>query len=279
MKRRLRTPRKAVVAAAALTLAAAPLSACGEPPTTVMQPEGPTIAIGVAADEPGLSRWHDGTYSGFETDVARYVAGRLGYADKQIIFKQVQPSNRFDLLGDGTVDMVVAGMPMPENGADAGVVSDGQATYAGPYLTVTRNVLVRTDDAAASDTTDALDGAAVCAVSGSGAGDALLDAQRRVVIRERDTYPQCLTDLMVGTADAVAGDSVVLAGLAREAGDGYAMPARARYGSVRYGIAVAPGAVALAAAVEDALKDMRDDGSYDKAMDALPADAGWHAVR
>ena len=57
------------------------------------------------------------------------------------------------------------------------------------------------------------------------------------------------------------------------------MPTQVRYGSVRYGIAVAPGAVALAAAVEDALKDMRDDGSYDKALDALPDDAGWHAVR
>ena len=69
--------------------------------------QGPTIAIGVAADQPGLGFLHGGEYSGFDISVAQYVANTLGFAKKQIVFKQVLPSTRVSSLEDGTVDMVV----------------------------------------------------------------------------------------------------------------------------------------------------------------------------
>ncbi|WP_225431804.1 transporter substrate-binding domain-containing protein [Bifidobacterium platyrrhinorum] len=278
------------VSAALTTLALAATAGCGGAPATVRQPDGPTIAIGVAADEPGLSRWHDGGYSGFEVEVARYVAKKLGYANKQIVFKQVEPANRLELLADGTVDLVVAGMPMPADGGDGddadgglaanGVVSDGHATYAGPYLTTRQGLLARPGDAAGIDGVAALAGKSVCTVAGSGAKDALLAAVPQGRTRERDTYPQCVTDLMVGTADAIAGDAVTLAGLARDEGGTLVTRVKGvRYGSVRYGIAVQAGAVTLADDIAEALRDMRADGSYDAALDALADATGWRQAR
>ena len=49
-----------------------------------------------------------GKYSGFDISVAQYVANTLGFAKKQIVFKQVLPSTRVPLsLLKTTVDMVV----------------------------------------------------------------------------------------------------------------------------------------------------------------------------
>lgn len=62
------------------------LAGCGQIQVTTVSgaPEGPTIAIGVAADEPSVGAWHDGTYQGFDITIAKYVAAKLGYANKQI---------------------------------------------------------------------------------------------------------------------------------------------------------------------------------------------------
>ena len=61
------------------------LAGCGQIQVTTVSgaPEGPTIAIGVAADEPSVGAWHDGTYQGFDITIAKYVAAKLGYANKQ----------------------------------------------------------------------------------------------------------------------------------------------------------------------------------------------------
>lgn len=279
--RRMASSACAVLLSAAMT---AGLAACGGAPATFSQPDGPTIAIGVAADEPGLALWHDGAYAGFEVEIARYVAKKLGYANKQIVFKQVLPFNRLSLLDKGVVDMVVAGTPMPRKttggNASDGDAADADVTYAGPYLSVAQGLLVRPDDADAIDGTDALAGRHVCVVAGSGAKEALLAVSPKAETRERDTYPQCITDLMIGTADAIAGDDAVLAGLARAQGGDVALPVRGvSYDGVRYAIALPAGAETLAENVEAALKDMRADGSYRAALRGLEADTGWRPSR
>ena len=122
-----------VAAAACAALLAAGAGACGTSVSVVTKgaAQGPTIAIGVAADQPGLGYLHGGEYSGFDIDVAKYVAKTLGYAEKQIVFKQLSPAMRASALTDGTVDMVVDSFSMDGT-------HDGEADVAGPYLTVGR---------------------------------------------------------------------------------------------------------------------------------------------
>ncbi|MDT5063902.1 MAG: glutamate transport system substrate-binding protein, partial [Mycobacterium sp.] len=49
---------------------------------------GDTIVIGTKFDQPGLGLKNpDGTMSGFDVDVAKYVAKELGYAEDKIEWK------------------------------------------------------------------------------------------------------------------------------------------------------------------------------------------------
>ena len=168
LRRRIRTRLVAGIAAA-LGFALM-LSGCGQIQVTTVNgsPEGPTLAIGVAADEPAIGAWHDGTYEGFDISVAKYVAAKLGYANKQIVFKQVRPANRASMLNNGQVDMVVASWAITDG-------SKAEADFAGPYLRTGVGLLIRTDDRA--DFAQAGDGIGdiadrmVCIVKGDDTAD------------------------------------------------------------------------------------------------------------
>src|SRR5690348_8317230 len=63
------------------------------------------ITIGVKFDQPGLSlRKPDGSLSGFDIDVARYVAEQLGYKPDQIEWKEAPSGQRETLIQNGQVD-------------------------------------------------------------------------------------------------------------------------------------------------------------------------------
>ena len=103
------------------------VSACGTSISVVTngQAQGPTITIGVAADQPGLGLLHGKDYSGFDITVARYVAQYLGFADKQVVFAKVIPSTRVSALTSGDVDMVVDSFATNTD-------HDDEVTFAGP---------------------------------------------------------------------------------------------------------------------------------------------------
>lgn len=295
MMRRGRVARAAgACLAAALMLPGAAACGAGQVDSSIIQPNGPILTIGISADVPGLGFWHEGAYEGFEVNVARYVAGKLGYARKQIVFKQVMPADRAARLADGGVDMVVEAMPMPDESTDSGqsgkadgtgetdgtgkaiVAADDAAQYAGPYLSTSQSVLVRPEDKAAITGIGALRGQTVCTVKGSGASERLLATQPKADIEERGSYPQCVTDLMTGKAKAVAGDAVILAGLAHAQARDVGVVARSiSYGKGSYGIAVPKTSKTLAKNVADALSDMRSDGTLKEYQQQLQAETGW----
>ena len=165
------------------------LAGCGQIQVTTVSgaPEGPTIAIGVAADEPSVGAWHDGTYQGFDITIAKYVAAKLGYANKQIVFKQVRPENRRSMLDNGQVDMVVASWPITDE-------SSAIVDFAGPYLTTSVGLLVRSDERGrftndAGSVGDVGDGT-VCAVKGDETVGIFRGNHPQARIHERSSYAQ-----------------------------------------------------------------------------------------
>ncbi len=74
---------KTILAAIISVTAVFSLSACSD--GSSVNTNGPTISIGVKFDQPGVSYKSGSTYSGFDIDVARYVANYLGYASGQIV--------------------------------------------------------------------------------------------------------------------------------------------------------------------------------------------------
>lgn len=266
-----------VAAAAGAVLMAIGMGGCGTSVSVVTEgaAQGPTIAIGVAADQPGLGYLHGGEYSGFDIDVAKYVAKTLGYAEKQIVFKQLSPAMRASALTDGTVDMVVDSFSMDGT-------HDGEADVAGPYLTVREALLIRSDSASEITGTDSLSDKTVCAVAGSAADDNIRNRTKnirtkniRTTVAERDTYPQCMTALMIGEADAVAADDAIAAGLASNNTGDHLKIVDVPDTTWSYGIAVKSGQDELVGQIDAALRAMVKDGSWQKAAADMGKSIGY----
>ena len=93
------------VVALALGLSLTACSAVG--PASIVGQQ--TLRIGVKADQPGLGqRLPGGRFAGFDVDVARYVAARLGVHPDHITFVPVTSATREAALENGSVDMVIA---------------------------------------------------------------------------------------------------------------------------------------------------------------------------
>jgi glutamate transport system substrate-binding protein len=96
------------------------------------------LNIGVKPDQPGLGlQDSSGQYSGFDIDVARYIANELGAT--KINFVPTLSANREAFLQQGKVDMVVA---------TYSVTAERQkvVSFARPYYVAHQDILVRAND-------------------------------------------------------------------------------------------------------------------------------------
>ncbi|WP_030418919.1 serine/threonine-protein kinase [Streptomyces sp. SCSIO 75703] len=96
------------------------------------------LRIGVKRDQPGLSVAVDGTYRGFEVDLAKEIGREMGYEDDQITFVEVNSDNRSGYLDTGRVHLVLASYSINEQREK----EDG-VRFAGPYYTALKGLLVR----------------------------------------------------------------------------------------------------------------------------------------
>ena len=117
------------------------------------------IRIGIKFDQPGLGFKKAGTYVGFDVDVAKYVAKKLGYSEDQIVWKESPSKQRETMLQNGDVDIIVATYSITD--ARKNIVS-----FAGPYFIAGQDLLVRKDEHKVSGPND-LNGKRLCSVSGS----------------------------------------------------------------------------------------------------------------
>ncbi|MYS11213.1 transporter substrate-binding domain-containing protein, partial [Streptomyces sp. SID6041] len=99
--------RRTPAAAAAAVVLALTATACGTGSDSGSN--GDKITIGIKFDQPGLGlKTPDGTYAGFDVDVAKYVAKELGFAEDKIEWKQAPSAERENLIKNGDVKFVVA---------------------------------------------------------------------------------------------------------------------------------------------------------------------------
>ncbi|MEV6204999.1 transporter substrate-binding domain-containing protein, partial [Streptomyces sp. NPDC051771] len=107
---KLRTASASAAAAVVLALTA---TACGTGSDSGSN--GDKITIGIKFDQPGLGlKTPDGSYAGFDVDVARYVAKELGYDEGKITWKQAPSAERENLIKNGDVKFVVASYSINE---------------------------------------------------------------------------------------------------------------------------------------------------------------------
>ncbi|MFU8852714.1 transporter substrate-binding domain-containing protein [Micromonospora sp. SL1-18] len=96
----------------------------------------PKIKIGVSTTEPLMGELRDGRHSGFDVEIARYIAASLGFeGDQRIEWKSLDTEGRIPALQAGTVDLVVSGFSMTEERKKL-------VSFAGPYFVTTQEVMV-----------------------------------------------------------------------------------------------------------------------------------------
>src|ERR1700757_5089435 len=166
------------LAAAAAILMSFLLSGCGG--------NGHRVTIGVKFDQPGLSlRKPDGSLSGFDVDVARYVAEQLGYRPDEIDWKEAPSGQRETLIQNGQVDYVVGTYSItPERKAKVG--------FAGPYFHTGQSLLVRSDDTDIVGPESLENHRKLCSVAGSTPAQRIKQKYPGVQLQRYATYSLCV---------------------------------------------------------------------------------------
>jgi glutamate transport system substrate-binding protein len=240
----------AAVLALALGLSTAGCSASGQPSIVGKQ----TLRIGVKADQPGLGlRLPDGTFAGFDVEVARYVAAKLGVSPDHIIFVPVTSATRQAALENGSVDMVFATYSItPER--------ETKVTFGGPYYVAHQDTMVRAGDTAIRSVHD-LTGKRLCAVAGSNSWKRVTqELNIAAVLVPAASYSACVAMLLDGRVDAVSTDDLILAGFAARYGPAVRI-VNMPFSYERYGIGIRKGDLSGCEAVNRAVSQMYLDGT------------------
>ncbi|MQA08665.1 MAG: transporter substrate-binding domain-containing protein [Pseudonocardiaceae bacterium] len=199
-------------ALAVFVLATACTNASGAPPNTLVgrANDTGTLTIGTRFDQPGIGlRTVDGKYTGFDIDVATFIAGELGVDPEDIRWKEITSADREQALTSGQVDMIVGTYSITDE-------RKKEVAFAGPYFTTGQDLLVRENE---TDITgpSALDGKKLCSVKGSTPAERVKEEfSQGARLVEYNRYTDCIPALLTGTVDAVTTDAVILAGYVTE---------------------------------------------------------------
>ena len=246
--RRIARRALAALAAVACTMS---LAACGAD-------ESGKIRIGIKFDQPGLGFKKSGTYVGFDVDVAKYIAKKLGYSEDEIVWKEAPSKQREAMLQNGDVDMILATYSITDERKTA-------VSFAGPYFVAGQDLLVRKDDHSINGPED-LNGKRLCSVTGSTSAATVKEKfASEVQLMEQPGYAECATALFSGIVDAVTTDDIILAGLA-SASRGKLRVVGKPFTQEYYGVGIKKGDTALAKKINAAITEMIKDGSWERAI-------------
>lgn len=263
----LRRSAKAIVISVASIAMMIGLSGCSDGLAS-QQVTGPKVRIGIKFDQPGLSLKDGSKYSGFDVDVAEYVANVLGYSQRQIEWVQAPSSQREALLENGQVDFIVASYSI--NDARKKLVD-----FAGPYFVAGQDLLIRKSEKNINGPQD-LNGKKLCTASGSTSASVIKkNFSSRVQTMELSGYAECVTALESGTVDAVSTDDIILATLAAAKGGNNLRVVGKPFTKETYGIGVRKGSEHLKAKINSALKQMISSGTWKKDLAQATQGTGY----
>ena len=264
----MKLTKRILAIGAGLALAVFPLAACGGDSGSGGEAgSGGKVVIGIKYDQPGLGLKAGDAYTGFDVQVAEYVAKELGYTDVE--FKEAPSAQRETLIQSGQVKMIFATYSITDDRKQ-------KVSFAGPYFIAGQDLLVKADN---TDITgpDSLNGKKLCSVTGSTSAKKIKDNYSSgVQLQEFDTYSKCVEALNAGQIDAVTTDNVILAGFAAQPQyQGKLKVVGKPFSEERYGVGITKGDTDLCGKINAALEKMESDGSWQKALDDTVGPSGF----
>ncbi len=211
--------------------------------------------IGVKFDVPpfGFNNPQSGEVEGFDVDLGRYIAERLGV---EPVFREANSDNRIPLLVDGTIDMILSTMTITEE-------RDLEIDFSEPYYVANGDVLVPggSEIAALED----LSGQTVCTALGSTYQETIKaevpDAQLKLV----DRYSECLELIQTDAVDAVSTDNVILTGMVIQ--DDTLELLDLDFTTEPYGVGIPDGDTEMKEFVDESVAEFIDDGTWQETYD------------
>jgi glutamate transport system substrate-binding protein len=214
------------------------------------------VVIGVKEDQPGLGYLDVTTdeRTGFDVDIARWIAASLGYDEDKIEFKAIASANREQAIVNGDIDYYVGTYSITDKRKE-------QIAFAGPYFITGQGLLVGTDSDIESEA-DLGPDTTVCSATGSTPIQNIRTNYPEVPTKEFDLYSACVEALLSGEVQAVTTDQAILIGYAAQDPDNLKVVGEP-FTEERYGVGLA-----------------KDDAALQEHINTLFTDGGdiWQAI-
>jgi len=213
-------------------------------PTFDAMKERDGVIIGVKEDQPGLGYLDatTGERTGFDVDIARWIAASLGFDEDKIEFKPIASANREQSIVNGDIDYYVGTYSINDKRKEL-------IDFAGPYFVTGQGLLVA-KDAPEADKLEDFNGKKVCSATGSTPIQNIKANFPEIETQEYDLYSACVQDLLDGKVDAVTTDQAILIGYAAQYPDEIKVTG-GLFTEERYGVGLQKGDDALRAHIND----------------------------
>lgn len=223
----------------------------GSPTYDAMVERGGPV-IGVKEDQPNLGYLDatTGERSGFDIEIARWIAASLGFEEGDITYEPIASANREQALVNGDIDYYVGTYSITDQRKE-------QIDFAGPYFVTGQGFLVGADSemTEVSDVSD-FNGMTVCSATGSTPIQNIKENFKEIKTEEYDVYSACVDDLLNGKVDAVTTDAAILIGYAAQNPDELKV-LDGLFTEERYGVGIPKGDTAL----QDRINELFTDGA------------------
>lgn len=269
------TRRKSLLVAASAALALS-LSACGGSTSSSNPPvaEKPSFAadstmaklssadkiiIGTKFDQPLFGqKGLDGKPIGFDVEIGKLIAAKLGIAADKIEWVETVSANREQFIKQGRVDLIVATYTINDK-------RKTEVDFAGPYYEAGQALMVNKDNTSITKPED-VKGKNVCSVTGSTPAATIVEKYGAVLVPAA-TYSACLEPLRNKQVEAITTDNVILAGFVAKEPDAFKLASDQTFTKEPYGIGLKKDDTAFRMWINDQLEAFDQDGSYKKAWE------------
>ena len=197
----------------------------------------------------------DGSYVGFDLDLAKEAAQRMG---REFVAQPIAWNSKDQELATGNIDCIWNGFTMTEDRLD-------KYTWSDPYMENAQVVVVKNGsgftsltDLAGKTVAAQKDSSGLAAVNDN---PALKDSFGELI--EVDTYLNAMMELEMGSIDAIVMDEIVARYEIQTSGKDFTVLDEA-VASEQYGVGFLKGNTALCDEVQKVLKDMAADGTMAK---------------
>jgi glutamate transport system substrate-binding protein len=229
--------------------------------------EAGKVTIGVKYDQPGLGfkGAADDVPTGFDVEMGKIFAGKLGIAADDITWKETISDNREPFLQSGEVDLVLATYSITDERRQV-------VGQAGPYYLTGQQLLVKKGSDIAS--VDDIKGQEVCSVTGSTSLDNV--EAKGAKPRGFDTYSECRDQVLDGTVQAMTTDGSILLGYVAQNPDELEVVGEP-FSEERYGVGYSKDSPEMCEWINETLTASFEDGTWEKAFDSTLGESGAEA--